>query len=65
MAKPKQIGVISIPIFEYVEGEPNPPAMKGDGIAVWGARSKDGKTDYLSIKVLGSISCAAFTPKEK
>lgn len=43
------------------------PAFKGDGVAVWINKDKNGK-EYLSIKILNSFSVAAFDnsePKEK
>ena len=42
------------------------PDYKGDGVAVWINKDKNGKT-YLSIKLLGSIIVAAFKnePKEQ
>ena len=35
------------------------PDYKGDGVAVWINKDKNGK-DYLSIVLLNSIKCAAF-----
>lgn len=49
-----------------MEGKPGRrPDYKGDGVAVW-INEKDGKT-YLSIKLLNSISVAAWKnePKEQ
>ncbi|MFH1592178.1 MAG: hypothetical protein ABIB47_02310 [Candidatus Woesearchaeota archaeon] len=42
------------------------PDYKGDGVAVW-VNSKDDKTKYLSIKVLGSINLVAwkYEPKQE
>lgn len=40
------------------------PAYKGDGVAVWLNKDKNGQT-YLSIKLLGSISVNAFKNEPK
>lgn len=42
------------------------PDFKGDGVAVWLAKDKNGQT-YLNIKVLNSIHVRAFkhVPKPK
>ena len=40
------------------------PDYKGDGIAVWVSKDKNGKT-YLSINLLGSIHLAAFKNEPK
>ncbi len=43
---------------------PRKPDFKGDGVAVWRNTDKNGK-EYLSIKILNSITVAAFLPKEE
>jgi len=40
------------------------PDYKGDGVAVWVNNDKNGN-QYLAIKILGSITLAAFRPKEE
>jgi hypothetical protein len=57
----KKVTEIVVPIDEFGAGKA--PAFKGDGVAVWGSYTKDGRP-YLSIKVLNSIQLAAF-PNEK
>jgi hypothetical protein len=37
----------------------NKPDYRGDGVAVWVSKTKEGKP-YLSIKLLGSISTVAW-----
>lgn len=47
--------------------EPQPPAFKGNGVAVWVNQTEDGR-DYLSIKILDSFYVNAWDnsePKEK
>ena len=41
---------------------PSRPTYKGDGVAVWVRKDKNGK-EYLSIKILNSITVVAFLPK--
>lgn len=45
-----------------------PPTFKGDGVAVWVNKTKDGK-QYLSIQLFGSkgikINAFKYEPKEK
>jgi len=45
---------------------PKAPDYKGDGISIWKATDKNGKT-YLRVSVLGSkaINCFKYEPKEK
>ena len=43
---------------------PEPPAFKGDVVAVWKATDKNGKL-YLKIKVLGVITLNAFLNEPK
>ena len=44
----------------------SPPDFKGDGVAIWKNKKKDGE-EYLSVKILGSfnVACWKFEPKEK
>ena len=46
--------------------KPQPPAYKGDGIAIWKGTTKDGET-FLKVSVLGNkaVNCFKFTPKKK
>ena len=45
---------------------PQPPAYKGDGIAIWKATDKNGQI-YLKVSVLGgkSVNCFKNEPKIK
>ncbi len=45
---------------------PEPPAYAGNGIAIWKAEDKNGKT-YLKVSVLGgkAIPCFKVEPKLK
>ena len=49
------------------KNEPRAPDYKGDGVAVWVNEGEQGKPKYLSIKVLNSITLAAWknVPKPK
>lgn len=60
----KKVGEITIPVYEYNPDERIAPAYTGEGIAVWGARSRTGK-DYLRIRILGDITVACFPVTEK
>ncbi len=40
------------------------PDFKGDGVAVWKNKDKNGK-EYLAVKILGGITIHAFQPKEE
>lgn len=44
--------------------EPREPDYKGDGVAVWVAQDKNGKT-ILKIKLLGAFTITAFKNEPK
>ena len=46
--------------------QPSPPEYSGDGVAIWKAVDKKGKT-FLKVKVLNgaTINCFKVEPKEK
>ncbi len=49
-------------VEKNIDFVPTRPTYKGDGVAVWVRKDKNGK-EYLSIKILNSITVAAFLPK--